>query len=107
KEGIVGARGLVSGDFAFQLYDTYGFPLDLTELMARERGLTVDKEGFNKLMEMQKTRARAAQKKEVISVSQVETTTPTKFVGYDNLTVQAKVLQVVPHKEKSAVILDT
>jgi alanyl-tRNA synthetase len=98
---------LVSGEFAFQLYDTYGFPLDLTELMARERGLTVDKEGFEKLMEEQRNRARAAQKKEVIAVSQVETTAPTKFVGYDELAVQAKVLEVLSLKDKTAVILDT
>ena len=82
--------------FAFKLYDTYGFPLDLTELMARERGLTVDKDGFEKLMEEQRARARAAQKKEVISLSQIETTTPTKFVGYEELEVaSAKVLEVV------------
>ncbi|HEY9171345.1 MAG TPA: alanine--tRNA ligase, partial [Verrucomicrobiae bacterium] len=96
----------ISGDFAFQLYDTYGFPLDLTELMARERGLTVDVEGFNKLMEEQRARARAAQKKEVISLSQIETTTPTKFVGFEKLEVQAKVLEVVALKDKTAVILD-
>ena len=92
---------------AFELYDTYGFPLDLTELMARERGLTVDKEGFEKLMEEQRNRARAAQKKEVIALSQIETTTPTNFVGYDELAVQAKVLEVVSLKDKTAVILDT
>jgi len=97
----------VAGEDAFKLYDTYGFPLDLTELMARERGLTVDKDGFEKLMEEQRNRARAAQKKEVISVSQVDSSTPTKFVGYDNLTTAAKVLQVVPQKDKTAVILDT
>jgi alanyl-tRNA synthetase len=95
------------GRIAFKLYDTYGFPLDLTELMARERGLTVDKEGFDKLMEEQKARARAAQKKEVISLSQIETTVPTKFVGYDRLTAEAKVLEVVLLKDKTAVILDT
>ena len=92
---------------AFELYDTYGFPLDLTELMARERGLTVDTAGFEKLMDEQRARARAAQKKEVISLSQIETTTPTKFVGYENLAVQAKVLEVVSLKDKTAVILDT
>jgi len=97
----------ITGDFAFKLYDTYGFPLDLTELMARERGLTVDKVGFEKLMEEQRARARAAQKKEVISLSQIETTTPTKFVGYDALAVPAKVLEVVSLKDKTAVILDT
>ncbi len=93
-------------EFAFLLYDTYGFPLDLTELMARERGLTVDKEGFEKLMDEQRSRARAAQKKEVISLSQIETTTPTKFVGYDELATQAKVLEVVSLKDKTAVVLD-
>ena len=96
-----------SANLHFELYDTYGFPLDLTELMARERGLTVDTDGFEKLMEEQRARARAAQKKEVISLSQIETTTPTKFVGYEKLEVQAKVLEVVGFKDKTAVILDT
>jgi alanyl-tRNA synthetase len=96
----------ISGALAFELYDTFGFPLDLTELMARERGLTVDTAGFNELMEEQRARARAAQKKEVISLSQIETTTPTKFVGYDNLAVESKVLEVVSLKDKTAVILD-
>jgi alanyl-tRNA synthetase len=92
---------------AFDLYDTYGFPLDLTELMARERGFTVDKAGFEKLMEEQRARARAAQKREVISLSEIESTTPTKFVGFDNLSVAAKVLEVIKVKDKNAVILDT
>jgi alanyl-tRNA synthetase len=101
-------RGKVlKGEFAFKLYDTYGFPLDLTELMARERGLTVDTAGFEKLMEEQRTRARAAQKKEVISLSQIETTTPTKFIGFDQLETPAMVLEVVSLKDKTAVILDT
>ncbi|HEX9047526.1 MAG TPA: alanine--tRNA ligase, partial [Verrucomicrobiae bacterium] len=99
--------GNISGAFAFKLYDEQGFPLDLTELMARERGLSVDKDGFEKLMEEQRARARAAQKKEVISLSQIETTAPTKFVGYDDLAVSAKVLEVVSLKDKTAVILDT
>ena len=100
-------KGLMLGGVqAFELYDTYGFPLDLTELMARERGLTVDVAGFNKLMEEQKARARAAQKKQVIELSQVETTTPTRFVGYDKMEAPAKVLEVVGVKDKTAVILD-
>jgi alanyl-tRNA synthetase len=52
----------IRGEDAFQLYDTYGFPLDLTQLMARERGLKVDNETFEKLMDQQRARARAAQK---------------------------------------------
>jgi alanyl-tRNA synthetase len=92
---------------AFVLYDTYGFPLDLTELMARERGLTVDKDGFEKLMEEQRARARAAQKKEVISLSQIETTAPTKFTGFEKFESPARVLEVVSVKDKTAVVLDT
>ncbi|MEK0448240.1 MAG: alanine--tRNA ligase [Verrucomicrobiota bacterium] len=97
---------IIPGDFAFKLYDTYGFPLDLTELMARERGLTVDKEGFEKHMEEQRSRARAAQKKTVIELSEVETKEATRFLGYDELSTTAKVLEVVALKDKTAVILD-
>ena len=97
---------VIPAEQAFRLYDTYGFPLDLTELMAREGGDTVDIAGFEKLMEEQRARARAAQKKEVISLSQFETTAPTKFVGFEQLQTKAKVLEVVSVKEKTAVILD-
>jgi len=95
-----------NSEYAFELYDTYGFPLDLTELMARERGLTVDKEGFETLMNEQRARARAAQKKQVIELSQIETKSPTNFLGYDAQEVAANVLEVVELKDKTAVILD-
>jgi alanyl-tRNA synthetase len=95
------------GAAAFELYDTYGFPLDLTELMARERGMVVDKEGFDQLMKKQKEQSQAARKKQVIKLSEVETTTPTQFVGYDKLESPAKVLEVIGIKDKTAVILDT
>jgi alanyl-tRNA synthetase/REP element-mobilizing transposase RayT len=107
QNGLVARSTQLSGAFAFKLYDEQGFPLDLTQLMAREHGLTVDVEGFNRLMEEQKARARAAQKKQVIEISQIETATPTRFVGYDKLETPAKVLEVVSVKDKSAVILDT
>ncbi|MBU6411774.1 MAG: alanine--tRNA ligase, partial [Verrucomicrobia bacterium] len=96
----------IPGDFAFKLYDTYGFPLDLTELMARERGLTVDKEGFERLMEEQRTRGRAAQKKTIIEVSQIASRAPTRFVGYDELETAATVLEAANIKDKTAVVLD-
>jgi alanyl-tRNA synthetase len=98
--------GQLDGPFAFRLYDEQGFPLDLTELLARERGLTVDVPGFNALMEEQRARARAAQKKQVIELSQVETQTPTRFVGYESREAAATVLEVVQLKDKAAVILD-
>ena len=103
----VGQGGQISGAFAFKLYDEQGFPLDLTELMARERGLAVDSAAFEVLMEEQRVRARAAQKKQVITVSGVTTMTPTLFVGYDKATVRAKVLEVVDLKGNLAVVLDT
>ena len=101
------AKGNISGAFAFKLYDEQGFPLDLTELLARERGLTVDVAGFNECMEQQRARARAAQKKTVIELSQVGTLTPTTFHGFDQLETSAKVLEVVALKDKTAIVLDT
>ena len=99
-------EGTIPGDFAFQLYDTYGFPLDLTELMARERGLTVDVAGFEALMEKQRERARAAQKKEVIELSQIETKAPTHFLGYDHDHTGADVLEVAALKDRTLVVLN-
>jgi alanyl-tRNA synthetase len=98
----------IDGAFAFKLYDEQGFPLDLTELLARERGIKVDVDGFNKLMEEQRERAREAGKKnkQVVSVSEIETKAPTQFIGYDNLEADVKVLEVVEMKDKTAVVLD-
>jgi alanyl-tRNA synthetase/REP element-mobilizing transposase RayT len=94
----------ISGEFAFKLYDTYGFPLDLTELMARERGLTVDVAGFEKLMDEQRDRARKAQKKEEISVEEGELEAgPTKFLGYDFLETESVVSRVLPGKKSGEV----
>jgi alanyl-tRNA synthetase len=108
EEGILRAKEKrLSGSFVFRLYDTYGFPLDLTELMARERGFTVDVEGFDRLMEEQRDRARKAQKKEVIELSEIEVSTPTRFVGFETLETTAQVLEVVRVKDRNAVVLDT
>ena len=96
----------LSGEFAFKLYDTYGFPLDLTELMAREAGLRVDTASFETLMERQRERARAAQKKEVISVSSLSSDAQTEFVGFDQLNTEAAVLEVVKEKKRTGIVLD-
>jgi alanyl-tRNA synthetase len=97
---IIGKIPVISGASAFELYDTYGFPLDLTELMARERGLAVDVSDFERRMDWQRARARAAQKKEEISVEEGELkAAPTKFLGYDFLEAEAVVETVLPGKK--------
>jgi alanyl-tRNA synthetase len=106
KKGIA-LSGSFPGQWAFILYDTYGFPLDLTQLMAREHYIDVAVEEFDKLMEEQRGRARAAQKKQVIELSQMESAIATHFIGYEKLEAQANLLEVVGVKDKTAIILDT
>jgi alanyl-tRNA synthetase len=86
----------ISGKDAFELYDTYGFPLDLTELMAREQGLTVDVAGFEKLMGEQRDRARKAQKKALIGLvdAHLAMLPPTEFVGYNCVETEGKIQQI-------------
>jgi len=90
------SNGVIPGVDAFRLYDTYGFPLDLTQDIARERDLTVDIEGFNAAMDTQRETARAAGKfggGVTLSADLVATLKPTVFLGYDRL--QAEDLTVV------------
>ncbi len=88
----------IPGEDAFRLYDTYGFPLDLTELMAREQGLTVDRAGFEKAMEEQRKRAREAGKWELdlgyqpeewpqLTKGEVES----RFIGYTDLEAETEI----------------
>jgi alanyl-tRNA synthetase len=115
-DAAAGTAATLSGAFVFALYDTYGFPLDLTELLARERGLAVDTAGFDALMREQRERAKAAQKKEVIALSALTDKTPTTFTGYDaggtgdadgSLAADATVREVVELKAGTlAVVLD-
>ncbi len=91
---------VLAGAQAFLLYDTYGFPLDMTQLLAAERGLTVDVAGFESEMEKQRERGRAAQKKDVIvgATEGTATAEATKFAGYDltpTSVTHAKVVDVV------------
>ncbi len=103
-EGEAG-KGDITGEFAFRLSDEQGFPLGLTELMARERGLTVDRARYDTLMEQQRERARAAQVKSVIKLSEIETKEPTNFLGYDAQEIETQVLEVVTVGEQAAIIL--
>ncbi len=89
-----GKRQMLSGEVAFKLYDTYGFPLDLTEDILRNEGILVDVGGFERLMEEQRTRAREARE-----VGQSETKIaldrPVRFIGYDRLEGESEVLAIV------------
>ncbi|MFP4477857.1 MAG: alanine--tRNA ligase [Candidatus Izemoplasmatales bacterium] len=90
----------ISGEHAFLLYDTYGFPLELTEEYAEEKGFKVDVKGFKREMEKQKERARSARTESSSLTSQnieyLEFKTPSEFVGYDRLDVMTEVIKVFP-----------
>ncbi|MGY3087205.1 alanyl-tRNA synthetase [Hymenobacter sp. UYAg731] len=86
--------GIIDGKTAFELSDTFGFPLDLTALIAREKGLTVDEEGFKKELELQKNRSRNAQETEQSDwVTVTEHDAPNVFVGYDQDEATARLLR--------------
>ncbi|MCE7933756.1 MAG: alanine--tRNA ligase [Chlorobi bacterium CHB2] len=93
---------IVNAADAFFLYDTCGFPLDLTELLARERGIGVDVAGFNQLMDEQKRRARMARKNVSQEAVSLNVEGSTEFIGYDQTTAEARVLAVTEH----GVVLD-
>ncbi|PZP34995.1 MAG: alanine--tRNA ligase [Roseateles depolymerans] len=93
-EGALAQGGNVDGDTAFKLHDTYGFPVDLTADVCRERGVTVDEARFHELLEEQKNRARAAGKFKMAQ-GLAYSGTPTNFQGYEHLSVEgAKVTAV-------------
>ncbi|MEM6321663.1 MAG: alanine--tRNA ligase [Bacteroidota bacterium] len=80
-------NGQIKGEDAFELFDTYGFPIDLTELMAEEKGWTVDQVGYKTALEAQKARGRAAAKKEVGDWMILNDGEEVEFVGYQQLVV--------------------
>lgn len=82
---------VITGADAFLLYDSFGFPADLTELLARERGLSVDMEGFTILMNEQRTRSRSARKNIVQEVASIQHDVHSTFKGWEKLTLEAKV----------------
>ena len=93
----VSASGNIKGSDAFRLYDTFGFPLDLTQLMAGEKGLTVDVEGFESEMEHQRERSREATKSQftgpLAGGAKTVAEGHSRFVGFEEIAVQARVVQ--------------
>ena len=95
------AKGHISGADAFQLYDTYGFPIDLTRLMAAERGIEVDEAGFEAQMAAQQTRSREANKN--VFVSQTHRELPeehSEFVGYETLVSDSRIVACQPAQDE-------
>ncbi len=96
-----------SGDAAFKLHDTYGFPIDLTEEMAEEQGLTVDRERFNACLQEQKDRARAARGDMSEAWKSLELgldNTPTVFTGYGTMKDTGRILAIVEDGELSSLL---
>ncbi|GMU87499.1 MAG: alanine--tRNA ligase [Ignavibacteriales bacterium] len=108
-------KNVIPGEDAFKLYDTFGFPVDLTRVMALELGMSVDETGFEKLMEEQKSRAREASKEKFASVSvnltgldgfALSGAEQTVFTGYEDLTSHAVIKGVKTDDEAGYIILD-
>lgn len=94
-------NNVIDGPQAFELYDTFGFPLDLTSLIARERGFTVDEKGFAVEMDKQKTRSKAAAEKETGDWVVVREIVKTEFVGYEELASTAHLARYRKVRQKN------
>ncbi len=115
------ASTTLSGDDAFKLYDTYGFPLDLTKEILEESNISVDEDGFNKAMSIQRETARTARKTtnymgaDATVYEQLDTALTSEFVGYDNntytsnitaLTTESDVVDIISEGNKGTIIVD-
>ena len=94
---------VIAGDAVFELYDTYGFPVDLTSLIARENELSIDEVGFQKELQIQKDRSRAATAIETDDWMQVNPDVTTEFIGYDATTASVQIIKYrkVSQKQKT------
>ncbi len=107
-----GAKGkVIDGAFAFELYDTYGFPIDLTQLMAREQGFEVDMEGFSQGLQEQKTRSRKDAAMEATDWTVlVEDSGMPEFFGYDTKKTESRITKyrkvIVKGQERYHIVLD-
>ena len=100
----------IEGKDAFKLYDTYGFPLDLTQLMAEERNMTVDVKGFDNEMEKQKKLAKSGQKFEMDNIDliwKLETDhRHSTFVGYESTSITSKIINYSTNNDKLIIVLE-
>ena len=103
-------NNVINGEHAFKLYDTYGFPFDLTQLMAREKNISVDEKGFNDLMKKQRERAKASSHFQInddeidwVVITEGE---DSKFLGYDLAKCKSKLRRYVLKNDQVLLILD-
>ena len=114
EELAAGEGGTIPGDEAFKLYDTFGFPLDLTQLMAEERGYDVDVDGFDVALDAQRARSRADRASSGATVEGSEdeggwtvlSDAPQTFVGYDRLTSETRVLALRSEGGTAGLVLE-
>ena len=105
KEMIASGSKVLSGDNAFKLYDTYGFPMDLTSEILEEKGFTIDEDGFKKAMEVQRTTARKNRKTtnymgaDATVYDEIDPSVTTEFVGYDKLETASTVTVLTSETE--------
>ncbi|MCM3762310.1 alanine--tRNA ligase [Alkalihalobacillus oceani] len=108
EDAVAAKKTTIAGEDVFRLYDTYGFPIDLTEEYVEEKGLTIDREGFEKAMEGQRSRARSARQEsgsmQVQDELLGEIVTESKFVGYETLATTAKVEVLIHDKKRVDVV---
>jgi alanyl-tRNA synthetase len=105
EEAITGLQGdIIAGDTVFKLYDTYGFPVDLTADIARERSLSLDMRGFETAMEAQRARARAASSFETLNASGLDVEGSTEFTGYEHLKDKAVIVALYKDGEATDVL---
>jgi len=101
---------IIEGDFAFELFDTYGFPIDLTQLMAKEKSLEVNMTDFQKYLEEQKNRSRQAAAVDTDDWVEVHQGEQTAFLGYETLSCEVKILRyrrvIAKEKEMYQLVFD-
>ena len=104
-DGVIkkSAGGKISGKDAFVLYDTYGFPIDLTELIAKEQGVEVDIEEFEKELQVQKERSRNAASQDIDDWQEIMAIAESEFIGYDTLTADVRIARYRRVKSKNNV----
>ena len=106
EQEIADGKQPLCGEFAFKLYDTFGFPIDLTQLLCAERGLKVDMTTFEQHMEAQRERARSARTQQLVRAADIATEASTAFTGFDEDETSATVLEIHTQDDAQLIITD-